>query len=116
MGLIYKIDIVQALKDAGYSTKRIRQEKILAEATMTKLRRGEGVGWDNIEKICSLLNCQPGDIIEYTRPATSIPLATPTRSVIPKLRKATAVRSAGKKPVIGFAPVTVKDFTADEED
>ena len=65
MPLQYKFDIVQALKDKGYNTNRIRKEKILSESTMTKLRRGEPVSWENIETICKLLECQPGDIIEY---------------------------------------------------
>lgn len=65
MPLQYKFDIVQALKDKGYNTNRIRKEKILSESTMTKLRRGEPVSWENLETICKLLECQPGDIIEY---------------------------------------------------
>ena len=65
MPLQYKFDIVQALKDKGYNTNRIRKEKLLSESTMTKLRRGESVSWENIETICKLLECQPGDIIEY---------------------------------------------------
>ena len=65
MPLQYKFDIVQALKDKGYNTNRIRKEKLLSESTMTKLRRGEPVSWENIETICKLLERQPGDIIEY---------------------------------------------------
>ena len=65
MPLRFKIDIVEALKAKGYNTNRIRKEKLLSESTMTKLRRNEGVSWENIETICRLLECQPGDIIEY---------------------------------------------------
>ena len=65
MPLRFKIDIVEALKAKGYNTNRIRKEKLLSESTMTKLRRNEGVSWENIETICKLLGCQPGDIIEY---------------------------------------------------
>ena len=66
MSLRYKIDVVTALKDAGYTTYRLRNEKLIGEATMTKLRKGELVSWNNIDTICSLLNCQPGDLIEYS--------------------------------------------------
>lgn len=65
MPLQYKFDIVQALKDKGYNTNRIRKEKLLSESTMTKLRRGEPVSWENLEAICKLLECQPGDIVKY---------------------------------------------------
>lgn len=66
MPLKFKIDIVNALKAKGFYPQRIRKEKLLSESTMTKLRRGESVSWENLETICKLLECQPGDIIEYT--------------------------------------------------
>ena len=65
MPLNYKIDILAALKDKGISTYRIRKEKLLGEATLQKLRRGEAISWESLETICALLACQPGDIIEY---------------------------------------------------
>ena len=65
MSIIYKKDILSALKDAGYSTYRIRKEKLMGEATLQKLRNSESVSWDNIDTLCRLLNCQPGDILEY---------------------------------------------------
>ena len=65
MPLRYKIDVVEALKNAGYGPLRIRNEKIMGESYMTQLRRGEMVSWKTIETICRLLNCQPGDLIEY---------------------------------------------------
>ena len=65
MPIIYKLDIIAALKAAGYSTYRIRKEKLLGEATLQKLRNGDPVSWENISTICQLLNCQPGDLLEY---------------------------------------------------
>ena len=63
--LKYKIDVLAALKAAGYTTYRIRQDNLLSQSTLQKLREGVGVSWDNIETLCRLLRCQPGDIIEY---------------------------------------------------
>ncbi len=65
MPLIYKIDVLQALKDKGYNTSRLRREKILAESTIQKLRDGRPISWANIAQLCALLQCQPGDIVEY---------------------------------------------------
>lgn len=65
MPVKYKIDILAALKDAGYTTYRIRQEKLLSESTVQKLRKSAPLTWENIATICKLLNCQPGDILEY---------------------------------------------------
>lgn len=66
MPLKYKIDVLAALKVAGYSTYRIRQEGLLSQSTLQKLREDVGISWENIQTICQLLNCQPGDIMEYT--------------------------------------------------
>ena len=65
MPLQYKVDVLEALKDAGFTTYKIQKEKILSQGTVQKLRNGEGIGWDNIERICGLLKCQPGDLIEF---------------------------------------------------
>ena len=32
-----------------------------------KLREGKGLSWENLERICSLLDCQPADLIEYVK-------------------------------------------------
>ena len=65
MPMKFKIDVVTSLKEKGYYPQRIRKEKILSESTMTKLRQNQSVSWDNIETICRLLECQPGDILEF---------------------------------------------------
>lgn len=64
MPLIYKINVLQALKDKGYNTNRLRKEKILAESTIQKLRDGKPISWANIAQICDLLRCQPNYFLE----------------------------------------------------
>ena len=66
MPLHYKIDILEALKQKGYTTYTLSQENILSQSTIQKLREGKGLSWENIEKLCSLLECQPSDLLEYT--------------------------------------------------
>ena len=65
MPLQYRIDILQALKDKGYNTNRLRKEKLLSEGAIQRLRHSEPVSWSNIEQLCKLLECQPADIMEY---------------------------------------------------
>lgn len=65
MSIRYKIDVLEALKSAGYTTYRLRQDKIIGERVVQQLRSNEIVSWNTINKICALLNCQPGDIVEY---------------------------------------------------
>jgi len=65
MPVKYKIDVLSALKEKGYNTNRLRKEKILGESTIQQLREGKLVSWANIDRICTLLECQPGDILEH---------------------------------------------------
>ena len=63
----YKINILSALKEKGYNTNKIRTEKIMGEAMLQKIRKGEMVSWSVFEKLCDLLDCQPADLIEYVK-------------------------------------------------
>ncbi len=65
MAIRYKIDILAELKRKGYSSTRIREEKLIGQSYLQQLRHGELVSWKILDVICSLLECQPGDLIEY---------------------------------------------------
>ena len=65
MPLVYKIDVLNALKEKGYNTNKIRTEGLLSQSTLQKFRNKQGVSWENLETLCSLLECQPADLIEY---------------------------------------------------
>ena len=65
--LKYKIDVLATLKEKGYNTNKIRTEKIMGEAMLQKIRKGEMVSWSVFEKLCLLLDCQPADLIEYVK-------------------------------------------------
>ena len=67
MGMQYKIDVIAALKEAGYNTNRIRKDKIMGESMLQKIRSGQIVSWATMETLCELLNCQPADLIEYVK-------------------------------------------------
>ena len=38
----YKIDVMKELSERGFTSTRMRKEKILSEATMQNLRKGKG--------------------------------------------------------------------------
>lgn len=65
MALQYKIDVLASLKEKGFNTNYLRKEKLLAEGVIQSLREKKPISWANIARVCELLNCQPGDIIEY---------------------------------------------------
>lgn len=65
--LRYKIDVLAELKEKGYTTYKINKDKLLSNSTVQKLRRGTMVSAQNIDALCEMLCCQPGDIIEYIK-------------------------------------------------
>ncbi|MBQ3589922.1 MAG: helix-turn-helix transcriptional regulator [Clostridia bacterium] len=65
MAIRYKINILEALKEKGLSSYRLRQNKIIGERQLTQIRNGEIVSVACLDKLCQLLDCQPGDILQY---------------------------------------------------
>lgn len=68
----YKINVLEALKKAGYTQTRMRVEKLIGQSYLSQLRAGELVSWKTINTICRLLHCQPGDIVEYVEDGDEI--------------------------------------------
>lgn len=60
----YKTDILKELSSRGYTSTKIRKDKILSQATLQNIRQGKGITTDTINTICIILRCQPSDIIE----------------------------------------------------
>lgn len=65
MAIKYKINVLETLKAKGFSTYRLRKEKLFGESTLQQFREGIIVSAENLSRLCSLLNCQPGDILQY---------------------------------------------------
>lgn len=63
--LKYKIDILEKLKEHGYTSYKLRKDKIIGEAQIQKIREGEIASKETLNTICKLLDCQPGDLLEY---------------------------------------------------
>ena len=60
----YKIDVMKELSERGFTSTRMRKDKILSEATMQNLRKGKGITTDTLNTICVILRCQPSDVLE----------------------------------------------------
>ena len=67
MAIQYKIDIMAELKNKGYSSTKIREEKLIGQSYLQQIRHGELVSWKTIDTICSLLEWQVGDLVEYVK-------------------------------------------------
>ena len=67
MPLVY-YKLLDKLKENGYTTYRIRKEKLLGQRTLTALKHGEGnIDNKTLEKFCEMFDCQPGDLVEYRK-------------------------------------------------
>ncbi len=62
---VYKFDVLETLKEYGYNTTRLRKDRLLGENAIQSLRKKEMVGIIALDKICKLLDMQPGNIIKY---------------------------------------------------
>lgn len=63
--LKYKIDVLLALKNRGFSTYKIRNEKIFNQSQLQDIRKNHLLTHDALDKLCRLLECQPGDLLEW---------------------------------------------------
>ena len=62
---VYRLNVLETLSDAGYTPSKLRKEKLLGENAIQCLRENKMVGIKALDKICSILNTQPGNIIKY---------------------------------------------------
>ena len=58
--------LMNLLKEKGYTTYKIRKENLIGQGTLTAIKNGTG-GLDSktLARLCKVLECQPGDIMEY---------------------------------------------------
>ena len=61
--LKYK-NVLEQLKKKGYSSYKLRMQKIMGESKIQNIRENR-VDTKTINQICALLDCQPGEILEY---------------------------------------------------
>ena len=58
--------LFRLLSEKGYNTTRIRKDNLIGQRTLYALKNGTGgINHQTIDNLCRVLNCQPGDIMEY---------------------------------------------------
>ena len=66
MPLSYK-KLIKMLEEKGITSYTVKKDKIIGQATYKKILEGGDIDTRTIAKLCELLNCQPGDILEYEK-------------------------------------------------
>ncbi|MBE5797298.1 MAG: helix-turn-helix transcriptional regulator [Clostridiales bacterium] len=69
MPIILRLDRVMA--DRKMSLNELSERVGVANVNLSKLKNGHvsAIRFSTLEAICDVLDCQPGDIMEYQRPA-----------------------------------------------
>ncbi len=73
MPIIVNLDVMLAKRKMR--SRDLAQQIGIAEQNVSLLKSGKvkGVRFDTLEKICEILKCQPGDILEYRPDDTTTP-------------------------------------------
>lgn len=58
--------LVKKMQEAGITSYTIKRDKIIGQATYKKIMEGGDIDTRTIAKLCKVLQCQPGDILEYS--------------------------------------------------
>ena len=68
----FKYDkLFELFKERGITSYKIRKENLISQAALTKMKNGEGnIDTRTLERLCSVLKCQPSDIMEYVEDDT----------------------------------------------
>lgn len=67
MGIILRLDRMMA--DRKISLNQLAEEVGISNVNLSNLKRGnvKAIRFSTLEKICEVLDCQPGDILEYQK-------------------------------------------------
>jgi len=53
------------MQSKGITSYTVKKDNLIGQATFKKIKEGGDIDTRTIAKLCRLLNCQPGDIMEY---------------------------------------------------
>ncbi len=57
--------LLSRLEKEGITSYTVKKNNLIGQATFKKIKEGGDVDTRTIAKFCALLNCQPGDLLEY---------------------------------------------------
>lgn len=57
--------LLKLMQERGITSYTIKRDNVIGQATLRKIKEGGDIDTRSIAKLCALLNCQPGDIMEY---------------------------------------------------
>jgi len=65
MGIIVNLDVVMAQRKMSLNELSDKVGLTLANLSILKTGKAKAIRFSTLEAICKVLECQPGDILEY---------------------------------------------------
>jgi len=62
-----RVNLTKVMFDKQITSKELAEKIKITPANLSNLKNGKvkGIRFDTLEKLCNVLACQPGDILEY---------------------------------------------------
>jgi putative transcriptional regulator len=65
--IIVNLDVMMAKRKISLTELSEKLGITMANVSILKNGHAKGIRFDTLEKICEILSCQPGDILEYRK-------------------------------------------------
>jgi len=65
MAIIVNLDVVLAMRKMSLTELSEKVGITMANLSILKKGKAKAIRFSTLESICNVLNCQPGDILEY---------------------------------------------------
>lgn len=66
MAIVVNLDVVMAKRKMSLNELSEKVGLTLSNLSILKTGKAKAIRFSTLETICNVLNCQPGDILEYT--------------------------------------------------
>ncbi len=74
MAIVVNLDVMMARRKMSLNELSERVGITLSNLSILKQSKAKAVRFTTLEAICRVLDCQPGDLLEYVPDESSIPL------------------------------------------
>ena len=68
MAIIVNLDVMMAKRKISLNELSEKVDLTLANLSILKTGKAKAVRFSTLEAICKALDCQPGDLLEYSEP------------------------------------------------
>jgi putative transcriptional regulator len=65
MPIVVNLDVMLAKRKMSLTELSTRMDITIAALSILKTGKAKAIRFSTLEEICSILNCQPGDLLEY---------------------------------------------------